>query len=92
MFSQLIIAGSIYNLIAVATNGGRMPVYVTDGIMSWESKEHYTFTNKSEVNNFYTTDIIDLGFLYASIGDAIMLVGSIGIACTVLYRFNKRKS
>jgi len=71
----LIMFGAGLNITAVTSNGCRMPVYTYD--YNFSSNTHFTFTNRSSVNNFYLTDIINLNYVSLSIGDILIVLGLI---------------
>ena len=70
----LILFGAILNLLVLATNNGKMPVQV-EPIYTVNSPRHFGFQDPNEVNNYYLTDIIDLGNCIYSFGDLVMILG-----------------
>ena len=47
------------NLMVLTTNGGRMPVYITEEYFL-DTPTHFGFYEPEEVNNFFFTDIIEM--------------------------------
>jgi len=86
-FLTIALIGALGNTFVIATNGGKMPVYA-----DWErvnSKEHFAFDDKNEVNNFLLTDIIPINMksieARISIGDILMLYGFLGVTGLWIY-------
>lgn len=93
------IIGSFLNLFVVHSNGNLMPVYAD---WTWsDDDKHFIFTDKSEVNYFYLTDIIPIQLMKfkgrMSVGDillfsAMILQITMGIIhLTKVWKMEKRK-
>ena len=83
----IMMMGSSMNINAIRTNDGKMPVYKY-GV---ETEIHKLFYNKSEVNNFYLTDIIKVDSInkIISIGDIFLTLGfSLLIINLIIYGYN----
>lgn len=77
IFMAIIYIGICINFCAIFSNGGKMPIYETrEGYITTDN-EHFVFSEKSQVNYFYLTDIIYVPLFesYSSIGDFIMIIG-----------------
>lgn len=89
----LMIVGMLCNTLVIARNDGRMPVYTKDYNLS--TKEHFTFTKKSEVNDFFCTDRFKLLGNIMSIGDIIIYLAAILIiirySLYIILVFKQRK-
>ena len=71
------LTGSILNGIAFYSNGNRMPVQTH---MLVDDDTHFSFIDKSEVNNYWLTDIIGLKEWHMiSIGDIMIYSGAVAI-------------
>lgn len=68
--------GIALNFVAVKSNDCKMPVY--NEIMDCELESHIYTTNKSEINYFHLTDIINMYGYAFSIGDILIILGIIG--------------
>lgn len=92
IFLVILILGGLLNVIAVSSNGGKMPVYTKDSLE--EGKKHFYFSDKNEVNEFYLTDIIRIKKAYFSIGDLTSWISAIFIIINIikLVRVSTRKS
>ena len=66
--------GALVNLFVMVVNGGKMPVYTG---FYFETDLHFGFTNFSEVNYPYFTDIINLHWFIISIGDILIFFGAL---------------
>lgn len=69
----LVLVGALFNLAAISQNGGLMPVYSST---DYSGPRHFSFSDPSEVNAFYLTDIIKIGYFYVSIGDIVMVLAA----------------
>lgn len=78
IFSGLLnvaLIGGICNLMVVATNQGKMPVYEpTSNSSITGSERHFYFNKSTDVNFYYLSDIFNIGTLYFSIGDLTLLI------------------
>ena len=95
----MVLAGGMLNVMAVATNDGRMPVYTDEFEMSTDT--HFTFTDKADVSEFMIVDYIRINLpfsqsvAYYSIGDIIMVFSMAGLVVNIfwiiikLWRFNQ---
>ena len=76
LFLVVMCIGGLVNVLAIALNGGRMPVLTDERLISEEY--HFPFTDKNEVKGFYYTDLIPFfGHSYWSFGDALIIFGVI---------------
>lgn len=74
---SIIIMGAVFNLVAVHSNGGKMPVYFhscdfCNGNTGVNSETHFIFHDKSEVRFFHLTDIFKTKYGVLSIGDILI--------------------
>lgn len=85
----MFVLGGLFNTMAVAENGGKMPVYSTDFAFSDDS--HTIINNFSEVKNPKLIDKYPFfGFIF-SIGDLIMISSAIGLTfCLFLFSRSSR--
>ena len=85
-FLFLFTIGAIFNIQAVMNNKGMMPMYVNNPYSFSADDQHFTFTNKSDVNLFLLTDIIHIPLTnsYSSIGDFFIWIG---LGCFIVYIF-----
>lgn len=74
LFLNIFLVGAFFNAVAVLNNYGKMPVKA-DWNVSEISDRHFSFTNNSEVNFYYFTDIIYIYDGYYSLGDLLMVFG-----------------
>ena len=84
--------GVSLNLQAVISNEGGMPVQGS----GQDTETHFYYTDPSEVNYYYLTDIMKLPVtkdrtLYFSIGDLLMVVSILFMAFTNIYYYKKEK-
>jgi hypothetical protein len=81
IFSGLLnvsLIGGMCNLMVVANNEGKMPVYEPFSNSSVTSSErHFYFNDSTSINYYYLSDIFKIGTLHFSIGDSILLTASI---------------
>jgi len=92
IFMTIIMIGMSLNFRVVAGNKGRMPVYAS---FYYDTDEHFTYQNKSEVNYWFLSDIIYLFKGYWSLGDMLMIGGVISIIILnglVFYNFIRNTS
>ena len=90
ILTVVLFIGATANFHAVQTNGGRMPVQHS----SQDTDRHFSFDEKSEVNNYYLTDIIRIPFiksysLTTSIGDIILITSWLGMAIVMFSYLRK---
>lgn len=82
----ILLSGVTLNLIAVTSNENRMPVLTENFI---DTKTHYNYTQKNEVQKWYLTDIINLkgknNILHLSIGDLLLLIGFTIYSINLIY-------
>ena len=77
IFANLILIGGIFNLIAVAYNGGKMPVYDSSNYFM-DSPHHFSYAFFKDVNFPIFTDIFNFfECYYFSIGDIFILFGMV---------------
>jgi len=84
---NIVLAGGLLNILAISTNGGKMPVYAND--IQFETSKHFSFDEKNSVNNFILTDWIDIKFAWMSLGDIMIFIGVsfiLGINSIILIR------
>ena len=72
--------------MAVANNGGKMPVLNWNG----ESDKHLGFDNKSEIKYFWLSDIIKIDlfknyYSMTSLGDLFLVAGILGSFSIMFY-------
>lgn len=85
----LLVFGIVLNFYAITGNGGRMPVYYSyESSYEFETNSHFSYNNFSDVSYPYLSDIFGIKFFKFSIGDVMILVGSIGILVS-LFHFRK---
>ena len=84
MGSIILVFGGLLNVAAIASNGGKMPVYTN---LDYNSSTHFTFQDKNEVNKFFLTDIIKIGGVYHSLGDFFIYVGIVFLFFLLLQSF-----
>lgn len=87
-FLFMVMIGTVMQYLVVTNNGGKMPVKVDEYyIPSFESDEHFSFENDSEVEYPYLTDRIKINHLYKSkkyhISPGDFLVIGFGIALCI---------
>lgn len=70
----ILIAGITCNFVVVDHNEGRMPVPFS---YAYKTESHISFSEKSEINNYYLADIFNIKNLYFSIGDILIALGII---------------
>lgn len=85
--------GLSLNLQAVLGNEGKMPV---QGLID-NRDIHFSFTDPSEVNNYYLTDMMKVPLtndriLFFSIGDVIMVLSIISMFSITLFYFRKERN
>jgi hypothetical protein len=87
----LVFCGAILNVLVLATNDGRMPVYDSDWNLN--TKTHFSFNDFSEVNNPGFSDRFNLfDKVYFSLGDVLLYFGLISLLFfNVKYLFLYRK-
>lgn len=92
-FMMICLIGGTFNLIALSTNGLRMPVLLTN-----ESKGDYNFTDthfgfyeKEEINNYFFVDRFETVIGIASIGDGIIAIGLLPFLFITFYGLISRK-
>lgn len=76
MFALMALAGGMLNVLAVASNDGRMPFQYDE---SYETKTHFSFSNSEDISNYHLTDNIQIKNHFLSIGDLMMAVGVFGM-------------
>lgn len=70
----IMLVGAILNMAVIISNGNKMPVY---SLFSGEiSDTHFAFQDKSEINNFWFTDILTFFIFKFSVGDFLILSGA----------------
>lgn len=84
----LIVLGATFNYVAINTNDCKMPIKLS---YSTYDKEYVSFTDNSEVNHWYLSDILHIGNMMYSIGDLIMysaiaIMAFCGINLVILIR------
>ena len=62
----LVLVGAMFNLLALATNDGRMPVKTEGDIFN--SEKHFSYQEDHEVNSPHFSDRFNLWRFYISIG------------------------
>jgi hypothetical protein len=67
--------GMMMNLTVITFNDGEMPVKIYHGYL--DSDKHFAFQNNDEVHNWYLADVIKIDNYYVSIGDIMMILGTI---------------
>lgn len=76
IFSGLLniaLIGGFCNLMAVATNQGKMPVYKpTMTTSETGSERHFYFNNSADVKYYYLSDIFKIRTTHISIGDFLL--------------------
>lgn len=86
----IIMIGMTSNFIVITQNQGRMPVFTHYYI---NTTQHFSFQDKSEVNQFILSDIIKITFKnyynYFSIGD-ILLYGGFFAIFVVFFSIGKK--
>ena len=85
IFFTVTVVGGLCNTIVKESNGGRMPVYME---YEMSSDRHFSYFDKTSVNHWYFTDIIELGDYMASFGDILMFLGgglTLGVVITSFY-------
>lgn len=65
------------NLAVITFNGGKMPVKIYHEYL--DSDRHFAFTDNNEVQNWWLADVIKIGYYYVSIGDIIMILGTLSM-------------
>ena len=73
MVMIFILVGAMLNMYVMMRNDGRMPVYHED--WRYNSNEHFTFSNYSEVNDPKLADIYKIRNSIYSQGDFMMMIG-----------------
>jgi len=96
--SLFIIIGSVLNKIAIAANGGKMPVFPTLSYLTGYAKpDSFIKVNDihilgSEVTKLkFLTDVIDVGYCIMSIGDVCIRIFAFIIVFNTIKVINKRK-
>lgn len=72
----IMMVGGSMNFLAITENQGRMPFLAE---FNYESKSHFSYQVKEEVNYWFFTDIIKISYSYWSIGDFIMILSVVGM-------------
>lgn len=89
----LVLLGAGCNLLALATNDGKMPVLSGDSFC-WDSK-HICYTSFEQVNHWYLTDgIVFFDRIFMSIGDILITIGfcfQLYLLGFLTYHFYKQK-
>lgn len=74
---NIILMGSVLNLVTISFNEGKMPVQTEDSFQMDE--RHFAFTESSQVHLYALTDIMSVNLqafiLYFSIGDIFVVGG-----------------
>ncbi len=91
----LMIFGIAFNFIAITNNGGKMPVLFNEFVV--ETEKHLTYTNKTDTNYWYFTDIFNLkNQVIFSIEDILIIIGLIFVVLNFIFfemeRINGAKS
>ena len=68
----IIMIGMACNFFVIRSNSMRMPFY---SIYDYETETHFSYTNSSEINYWFLSDIVPIGNRLWSTGDLIMLLG-----------------
>lgn len=87
IFWLILFLGAIFNLIAIFSNKGRMPVYIPWLKRNQYLKRHKRTSNKKAIKWFYFCDIFHfynvkkkyLVIHYFSVGDVLIILGIIGV-------------
>lgn len=79
---NIALIGFSMNMLAVAQNGGKMPVYAPLNTPIKTPQTHFVFDNKCDVNFFLFTDILNYRQTHYSIGDLLI---TLAIALAVGY-------
>ena len=97
LFMGFCLLGMLMNFQAIITNHCKMPVSYD---IAYEGEKHFTYQNKSEINSWIFSDIIEIyGGIY-SIGDFLMFFGFGGLICSYIpyisiktgfYKYIKKK-
>ena len=82
----VMIVGALLNILAIASNDGKMPVLADQSVNLSNLGSHFVFQDYTEVNKYYITDIFKMGGIYFSIGDVIMFIS--GIILSPLFFIN----
>jgi len=88
-FGLIVFAGSIFNMLVISFNDGKMPVYTMNPV---SSQKHFQFTDFNQVLYPYFSDIINIKGIIFSIGDIIIYLSFLGMFITIiLHIYSKRK-
>jgi hypothetical protein len=83
MLLLLACAGAITNINTMLRNDGKMPVMAD---FEYEDDTHFTYQNKSEVNEWLTSDIIQIGGSIISYGDILIYLGTFFVLLIISIR------
>lgn len=90
-FMLALIIGFLIQYVAISSNGYRMPVLSN---YEFEDNSHFTYQDKSEVNFWFFTDIINIPnkwfFFVISIGDLVVIFACLGLFINA-YKFLRTK-
>ena len=88
----LILVGASFNHVAVKNNEGKMPV-LEENDYQWETEDHVSYQNKSEIENPFFSDRFSFLNYVCSIGDFFMIVsGIIWLVVCILAAISHTKS
>jgi len=78
---DIIFLGAIFNILAISTNGGRMPVKD----LGYETNIHSSYENYEDINFPIYSDRFNIGDSIVSLGDIIMFLSMLLITIMVVW-------
>jgi hypothetical protein len=75
-FLSIAVYGFLMNVHAVESNGCKMPVKMD---YFYEGERHKSFSNCSDINSCWMTDILKVADTYFSFGDILIYAGTLGV-------------
>ena len=77
----VVFVGITMNFVVIVENSGKMPVL---SAFIYETDEHFSYQEKSEIEYWFLSDMIEFQGSVSSIGDIIMILGFLSVMGIIL--------